>query len=36
MKLFPATEPLYFVEIDILGYLIRMKLGKRFLLVGTD
>lgn len=36
MKLFPATVPLTFVTIDILGYIICTKRGNRFLLVVTD
>ena len=36
MKLFPATEPLEFVAIDILGPLPKAKDGSRYLLVMTD
>ena len=34
--LFPATTPLEFVSIDILGELIRTRRGNKFLLVITD
>ena len=36
MKLFPATKPLEFVAMDILGPLPRTKHGMRFILVVTD
>ena len=36
MKLFPATKPLEFVAMDILGPLPRTRHGKRFILVITD
>ena len=36
MKLFPATNPLEYVAMDILGPLPRTKHGKRFILVVTD
>ena len=36
MKLFPATKPLEYVAMDILGPLPRTKHGKRFILVITD
>ena len=36
MKLFPATKPLEFVAIDILGPLVRSRNGFRYLLVITD
>ena len=36
MKLFPATEPLEFVAIDLLGPLLRSSTGHRFILVITD
>ena len=36
MKLFPATKPLEFVAMDILGPLPRTRHGMRFILVVTD
>ena len=36
MKLFPASKPLEYVAMDILGPLPRTKHGKRFILVVTD
>jgi hypothetical protein len=36
LKLFPATEPLKFVSLDILGPLPKTEHGNRFLLVTTD
>jgi Integrase zinc binding domain len=36
LKLFPATRPLSYVVIHILGPLLKTKHGNRFLLVMTD
>ena len=36
MKLFPATKPLEYVAMDILGPLPNTKHGRRFILVITD